>query len=64
MPGISSTISRTNYPQQVEHQTNNVRPQAAAVITNFLRGSQVIVLHWPARYPDLSLIEYIMKTIG
>lgn len=45
-------------------QQDNARPHTARATTRFLEESNIAVLPWPARSPDLSPIEHVWDMIG
>jgi hypothetical protein len=52
-----------NAPAQI-FQQDNARPHVARVTLEYLSQQSVPLLPWPARSPDLSLIEHIWDFIG
>ncbi|GFW94906.1 transposable element Tcb1 transposase [Trichonephila clavipes] len=45
-------------------QRDNARPHVARIVQRFFVNHQIELLHWPARSPDLSLIENMWSMIA
>jgi transposase len=59
-PVVVPYFRRVNNPL---FQQDNARPHIANVSTDFLDDSQVDLLPWPPRSPDLSPIEHVWDLI-
>lgn len=53
-----------NQHARVTFQQNNASPHIANIIKNFLYQATVKIISWPARSPDLNLIEYVWNNMG
>jgi transposase len=49
---------------QLTFQQDNARPHTAKITMTYLSDRAVLLLPWPARSPDLSLIEHVWDIIG
>lgn len=40
---------------------DNARPHTAGIVTRFLQNTDIAVMEWPARAPDLNSIEHMWE---
>jgi len=57
-------ISKLNYGSHYFFQEDNCSVHKARVVQNFMKESQIKILDWPAKSPDLNIVEDIWKLLS